>query len=84
MKIRNGFVSNSSSSSFIIIVPNDKHSIIDKFKNPEKYNDNGRYYETYYDIISRKNGEVIIFGQKDNHDDLFTCMPRDVEYYNYH
>jgi hypothetical protein len=76
MKIRQGFISNSSSSSFVIICHNS-HPIVEKF---EVHQDNR--YGTIFEIIYRKKtSEAIIFGTRDNHDEFFFELPKDIEYY---
>lgn len=76
MKIRSGFVSNSSSSSFVIIAPNKEHDFVRTLIAKKTYDDD---YESYYDIIYRKNGEVLVLGNADQSDPLFYNIPEDLE-----
>lgn len=60
MKIRNGFVSNSSSSSFMISVPSrggiSKSSIINRFK---------KAYQAEYESVEKLDKEILDFINKE-------------------
>jgi len=79
MKIRNGFISNSSSSSFVMILPNG-HPFIKRLRSNEDDD-----METYYSIHQRADkDETIIFGEVSHHDKRFedTSLEGCEVYYN--